>query len=564
MTCKNSFLVGLVALLCAAGPARASYDEKNYCQERSRGDVRSLCAGRTLPYDQVRNKKNHELVCTSNVDNYVRFPQTQVSHEEWSGLISANQKQAAYDLKRKLPAIEWSGTIPYETVEEWDYEECERVTQSVPCGTHQVCENVEHDVPTYDTDGKQTGSKKVKEKVCNDEPNTCWTDVTHGASQFCSNESMKFSARYERPSTAEWNINSPNFMDVIPNKYDLLPGETEVVQVYNTSRRSTRLSPSVEIGDAWNKYDTSRITGTAVGATCRQNSNYSFDLTVRTIERDAGKASPNAFRFPVDWEGNAIEPIVWKSANDRRSGKTVDKAVPIKVQLDDTSAGIISLMAEQSRRNAEREATKVAVGKGANAKDRAEFQKIGKKTDGYWKSTKVRVKLYRQVKYWWDTFRGAEKVAEIDAISPTMNFLATNEEVKFSDLWAIPLTADGGNSDPKTFRGIFDSKHMKPNRAYTLEVSVYQPHVPFYKQSCDDNPKQSWRCKKFWRALGMGIGEDRYFSKPLKVPFRAPKEYDGRGWFKRSWISNAPDNFMTWIFGGDVKLDSEKGMGKKK
>jgi hypothetical protein len=549
MSSRKIVLLGVAAL--SATPAFAY---PNYCQDRSLGNTRAICAGRSLPSSQVRNIKNHELVCTSNVDNYVRFPQTQVSQEEWSNLVGAGMKKQAYDLKRTLPPIQWSGRIPYETVEEWEYEDCELVTQAIPCGTHEVCEQVSHDVTDYDKDGNVTGSHTVTETVCHQEPNTCWADVTHSASQFCSNETMTFSAHYERPSEQEWNINTPGYYDVIPNKYDLLPGEVEVVQIYNTSSRSSTLRPAVHIGDAWNKYDTTRLFGNAVGARCTQNARLSFDLTVKTIERDTSRATPNAFRLPVDWEGNKLEPLLWKSAVDKK-GNTIDRAIPEKLRLDDTSGGIISLMAEQSRRTAERELAKNANGQGANPKDRTEFEKIGKKTDksGFWKATQVRVKLYRELKYWWDNFRSKQRVGEVEAISPTLNSLSDRDDVKFSDFWVIPLSSSSENS-AKDFKGIMDKSKLTKGRLYRLEVSVYQPHVPFYKQSCDDNPNQSWRCRKFWRWWGFGIKENRYFSKPLTVEFR-PETFGKK--------PGMGDRFMTWVF-GDQKTAEEKAEAARK
>lgn len=511
----------------------------NHCSERSIGDTRSVCQGHTLPYNRVRNKKNQWLECTGNVDNHVRYPQTETKFEDWSNALKGPDGQKeAYLMKRKQSEIAWSGQIPYESIEVWQYEECELVTSGSACGYHTDTECHMEDITenTYDDKGNVTGSRKTGERqVCEDiqNPNTCWSDITYNQSLPCSVETITFDAKYVRPTEAEWNINSPGYNDAIPNKYDLLPGEVEMVQVYSNGTQSRNIHPFVKIGDAWNEYKFNELPTFS----CAQNTNYHFSAAIHTIKRDTSKSSPNAFRLPVNWDGTPIPALVWKNGMDQRKKTQVENAEVDKLQLDDVSGAMIALMAEQSRANAEREAKKDKEGISSNTQDKKDFAELSKKPEGYWKNTKIKVELVRKYGYWWNRTTHDWYTSDIDSQAPTVNYLADKEDIKFSDFWIFELASQG-----KLFEG-----GLKPNRNYSLEVSVYQRGVPFYQQSCEDAPDQSWRCKA-WIRWAAYIRESEYYSKPLKIDFTTlPKEQyvgenDGNFW----------DNWMTGIFGDEL------------
>ncbi|MBL7713931.1 MAG: hypothetical protein JNL01_00600 [Bdellovibrionales bacterium] len=536
--------------LAWVGQIGSAHAYVNNCTTRSENDVTSLCAGRTLPKSQVRNKKSQQLECTGNVDSYIRHPQTDLPFDKWRAALGHKDGQMeAYRLKREtLPLIQWTGQIPYQTIETWQYETCDLVTDSFKCGTHQECHNETRTVTTYDDKGNANGSKQVTEEVCVSVPNTCWADITHSESLFCSNETMTFAANYVRPSESEWNPSTPGYYDVLPNKYDLLPGEMEVVQVYSNGSGSTTIHPSVVIGDAWNKYKPV-FTGSAVGAACRQNTNYHFDLAIHTVGRDVGKASPNAFRLPKDYKGNAVDPLEWGGGVDPVKDQAVSIAVPRLLKLDDTSGATMDLLSEQSRKNADREALKAQEGMNIDKEDAKNAIAANEaKNQGFWKNTKVKVELIRQRKAWWDSFWSEMYVTEVDAKAPTLNFLAEDETTKQSDFWEIDIGKVGGLYE--TVDG--KNNYLKPNRHYKLKISMYQPGVDFYQQSCDDKPDQSWRCG--WASWITKYRESEYYSKPIEIQFKSPENFDGRNgkYWRRSWVKNAPDNLWVFLF-GDVE-----------
>src|SRR5690606_30791958 len=113
----------------------------------------------------------------------------------------------------------------------------------------------------YDDDGNAITETRMR---------SCLHDEARHETRHCSDEVMNYEANYERPDLNVWGPGTSaddrgidplkRYHDIIPNKYDLLPGETESIQIYNTSGNfslfdsgSTSLEPYVEFGDPWNK-----------------------------------------------------------------------------------------------------------------------------------------------------------------------------------------------------------------------------------------------------------------------------------------------------------------------
>jgi hypothetical protein len=511
---------GFAVLLLMASQAQANYSG-NRCVERFNGYVKSKCPGHTLPADRLRNFDfgSHQIECSANSDSYIRRPQ-KYDFLKWSDLRATMKKQEAFDLRRSLPEVRWSGQIPYQTVEVWHWQYCALGTSAIHCGTHTVCENVTRQECSTTGSGNdaRTTCHDVTERVCHEEPNSCHYDHDAYEAVHCSNESMKYDAHYVRPSPDQWNAKSHPYAEFLPNKYDLMPGELEVIQTYNNNRRGPRLNPYTAIGDAWNKY-TFTISGSGAGAMCVPHNNYSIDVAINTVERDTSKATPNAFRLPVDETGKPMSPI----SNWRSSGKVI-KGQPTAIMLDDSAAAVVKALAEHSQENAEREMAKAEAGKISNA-DGLSSQEAD--AQGFFKNTVVKIRLLKNNRYWlnrrlgWDIYNN-----DVKSVRTSNNILSKDQEIMLSDKWEIDLLKSNtkANGKGKTIDlYLQDNFHLQANRVYTLQVSMYQRGVPFYKKDCEMDPR--FACTWPWPV---GRSEDSYFSKPMEVRFETSPDLKQR------------------------------------
>jgi hypothetical protein len=525
------------SILAYQNIAQACFDGANNCSTRFTGTVNSkFCGGRELPRSATRNfhfDSSWELVCNSRADHFVRRPQ-KFDFNKW---IDTKQvkPEAAFDYRRTLPLIEWSGNIPYQTIENWKWEECSYGTDAIECGTKQVC----HDEVREDCDTDANGNRNCRsrtERVCETVACSCWYDHTRYESLHCSNENMSYTANFKRPDKSEWSISKDGEnATFLPNKYDLLPGEIEDVQIFNNATTSTVLRPQTLVGNAWNHYDP-QISGTGKGAQCRMHQPLSINVDIYTKGRDTTRASPNPFTIAENQFGEKLSPIDSWDEQQTEDGKTV-KVKPLSIKLMDTSASVVSAIAEESRRTAERETLKDSLGEGHNSdgmnlaealeNEQSATDEGEDKAKGFFKNTIVRLELKKINKWWWPDSQTLNKKYSDDgeSISPSFHVLSANQDVANSDMWKIDLRGPeiGGKGD------FYRLQYLMPNRHYNLMLSVYQKGVPFYQSDCDSATKDlGWRCWRIARWVGLGIDEDDYFSKELLIPFDTEEGIDER------------------------------------
>lgn len=556
--------------------ANACFDGANNCRTRFTGTVNSkYCGGRELPRSQTRNfhfDSSWQLNCNSRADHFIRRPQ-KFDFNKWVD-TKAYDAEAAFDYRRTLPLIEWSGNIPYQTVESWKWEECSYGSDSMECGTKQVCHNENRQDCTTDSKGKRSCTNRT-ERVCQTVACSCWYDHTRYESLHCSNENMDFKAAFKRPEKSEWNI-TKNTEDAtfLPNKYDLLPGEIEDVQVFNNTSTSEVLHPQVVVGNAWNHYQP-QITGTGVNLQCRMNQPSSINVQIITKERDRTKASPNPFTIAENQFKEKLSPID-KWDERQVSGKTV-KVKPLALKLMDTSAAVVQAIAEQSRQVADRETLKESLGQGHNADgmNLAESLTNEKQTDngtdskeqekGFFKNTVVRLQLKKLNKWWWPDTKTLNRKYSDDgeSITPSFHVLSANQDVANSDMWLINLrgSKEGDQSD------FYRMQYLMPDRKYKLLLSVYQKGVPFYQADCDTK-NVGWRCWKIARFVGLGINENDYFSKDLEIPFGTDSGFDERPYISGLDFPDVSQGipYLKWVTNPELifeKMASEKNEQKK-
>jgi hypothetical protein len=481
------------------------------------------CGGRPLPSGRTRKARNIYLSCSSEVSHYMRASQIW-DMNRWERAEAAGKRDEMRKIGQELPPIKWEGTIPYVTSENWTW------TESVygpdpSCGYDENC--------TTDSDGK---------KHCTQTMRSCWHDEDRHESRHCSDETMEYQASFSKPGS-DWNESNPFYFDILPNRYDLLPGEVEDIQVYSTNDTGG-LSPEVIVGNAWNEYQTS-IEFTSGRPGCIYQNPTAIAVNINTVKRlglDNAKAlrrSPNAFRPPTDESGERLDVLNWFEASDR-DGKIVNTR-PEKINLVDASSTMIYTLSEQSRKwTAELEKAKQEKAKGGNYSVGEQLKEY--RRSGFWQKTEVRVLLKRAVPLDFD-----RTVAQ--------NFYTNGAEVAVGDRYVIDMV--GGKyslyrpSSP-LFKGFFGKfeLNMIPDKDYYFEVAMYQKGVPFYAQDCEDPAH-----KKFI-SCRLGIrSEDSYYSDPLPIAFRSGKGVDNRSSFQsfvdfqgKPLTEKVSDAFK-WMFG---------------
>ncbi len=507
-------LLAVMALLFTTSLASAY---ENRCSTRSNSFVAAKCPGKTLPADRLRNfyHRSHQIECTASADPYMRLPQ-KFDFVAWNDKRETGRKDEAFEMRRELPLIQWQGRIPYETVEVWKWEECVLGTSASECGTRRVCETVSR--RECDSNGKNC--RTVREKVCHDEPKTCYYDETRSEAMHCTNEAMNYTAEYVRPPVSEWNQQTHPYAEFLPNKYDLMPGEVEVVQAYNNNSRDPVMNPYLVVGDAWNKYDLKDVRGDAVGAACIPNRTYSFHAKINTIERDTAKASPNAFRLPVDETGRPIDPIGnWFGDSKVRKGQ------PTSIILDDTSAAVVKALADHSKDGA----LVIAKAEGGKIVNKDGLSSTEAVKQGFYKNTVVRVQLVKKNKLWFDRKLGWNIYNDdVKSVTASINAYSKEQEIMLSDKWEVDLmrsntkhTGQGKKAD--VYWG--DQFGLQADRVYAFRVSMYQRGVPFYQQDCQTSPR--FACNWPWP---IGRSENSYFSKPMEVRFETNKQWTYAPW----------------------------------
>lgn len=510
---------------------------RNNCRTRSYASARpAICRGREIPRGKTRNFKNHSLQCTANADYYHRRPQ-RYNFREWNDLRQKGEegRRAAFRLRQSLDDIRWRGEIPYQTVEVWQWEDCVLRTNASECGYDRKCTPVTVSKQECTGSGSSETCRTVTsiEQSCVDEPATCWYDETYTEEWPCSAERMTYEASYRRPGR-EWHVDGHPYAEFLPNKYDLMPGESEMVQVFNSNGQSEVLRPRVHIGDAWNKYDTRSIRGSGVGARCVQNSNYHIEVEIQTLERDTSRESPNAFVLAQDGSRNPVSALL-PSQVDIRSAESNAPTQPLSIRLADSSSHVVSELAVHSRHNADRVQEQARAG---SLSSRGAANSRDPQNEGFFKQTQVRVELYKINRLWFDRYESRIFSTDVHSVQPSLNVLAEDEDIALWDLWQIDLT-NPESLDRDIYR--HGDAGLRPNRVYEFRVSMYQRGVPFYRQSCEDRPWISglnWACPTF---------RGDHFSRPLNIRFASHATQDGRSGYRRLRDS-ASDPFSVGVF----------------
>ena len=505
---------------------------KSYCYTTNEPSsfYPSICSQLdNIPYAKSRNLNKQKFACSHAQDSHQRVGQN-FDFDHWSsflGLGDLDGQLKAYEYMQSLPPVQFSGSIPYQSYETWTYETCDKVLDGYQCGHQSFCINksVQQVVDGH--------IKSKRLKICRELPLHCYVDTVHHESRPCSVEHLTYDTAFSRPTMEEWSPESEGYVDLLANPYHLLPGEKELIQVANQAGGlREQLNPRLSFVDPYNEYEV-QASGTALGAACKENSDYHASFSILTKQRLISQ-SPNAFKTPVSWDNEPIDPIVWEPKTNHK-GELVEEAIPSKLRLQDTAAGIISFVAQLSHLN-EPEASK-AISQPFN------------------KNTKLRIRLVKKRWWWWDQVINERILSEYEGTQSSFYPVAEDQGIKLSDYWEIDLNHPNASLNlflkerSFPFNLLFGStsfrNQLKPKQRYAIKVSMYQSGVPFYRQSCKDKPN-TWYCQWYSKWI-FGPRISWYYSKELEIPFKTKDNYDPRS-FSRYMLDYS-------IFGVESLLD---------
>jgi len=504
--------------------------------DRGSNPDNSPCGGRSISRSKRRDGRNLRLECGASVDHYMRRPLSIVNGESIDDMMISRASQygkTGEDILTELywaeekkdwkrhqdimmaiyPDTKWSGRVDYNTYEAWEWTECYfGHDPSCPPDVSYV------DEPVYDDKGKQIGTKKVRVET----PKPCYHEENRSEKEHCSIEQMTYDAQMHKYNQSEWNPSSKGYYPIIANKDNLLACEYEDIQFYNTSTSllsssGTTMTPTVEVGDAWNEYTIEPVFTKGVpqpgsrSAACRYQHRYHVAFTVYTDKRLTNKQTPNCLRLPVNEFGDELaSPFTdWEVTSDK--GKEV-QLKPLAIAFTDGSSVAIDSLSRQSREfEGSIEKEKEKHGKGANiTKEKAA---ASAKDSGFWKDTHLKLVLYEQT---W-----AYKRRKTEPMETRGAAVVPFRDKKGLDQYRIKLDNFYNSSNWGFLEWAYDKKtDLYPGREYFLNVSMFQEGVPFYDQS-------TWTGGKAW-------------SKPIVVSFKRVEGHDNRssGNRFRNWLAD--------------------------
>lgn len=342
----------------------------------------------------------------------------------------------------------------------------------------------------------------------------CTWFETRSVTRFCENQTMTYAVNFSKDPN--WKPSHPQYLDVLPNKWDLLPGETESVTALSNLGVSSTLRPQLVIDNAWNKY---QVNVAPASISCKLGDRPDVKIEVHTEGRIKRK-SPNALAVPAD----ETKPLQFETATRTVRGNTpyVGNGKPYRMNLQDTSRATVLMAAKQSRKYARPEG---APAQDPNAKANIVESKYTEGTvfnQGFWADTNFRLQMFR-----YDRWNRKVKM------NLPLKFSSQNKADVLGDKIEISLTGNEGLEN--FYRGTGPVEwllgavwtrtgvQLTPGTKYTIQVRMLQRGFWFYDSGCVDG---ALTCEG-------QESDDRAFSEPLDVEFTADPMIDERTWFKK-------------------------------
>lgn len=307
-------------------------------------------------------------------------------------------------------------------------------------------------------------------------------------SQMCP-ESKTTTINVKYVTSADWNPGNSKYDDQMPNKFDLLLGEAERIDVaINNKLSRPTMTPSVEIANAmatrkqaWNKYSTRFVPATL---DCKYE-DQKIDLEIEAEERIVQNA-PNPLEIPRDESNKDIA----------LTGELDSKGRPKNLNLKNKARGQVLDRSNLSRIY-------------GTDQDKTPAQKRAGIARKAWENTRFWMRL------WWLDGETKVKVTlgrhfNINQASPegdqlSISLAGENGMDRFYKM-AVPFE--------KLFGFLGGDIALDPNRKYEIEIKTAQPGFDgIYISGLDDDSSLSDEEKKL-------VNKDAY-SESLWIPFDA-------------------------------------------
>ena len=350
-------------------------------------------------------------------------------------------------------------------------------------------------------------------------PRWCTWLQTKTITQRCENQKAKYAVEYSQdPSwkpNYQYSDRQKNYRDynsVLPNKFDLLKGESEELNVFANTGRSQSLNPKLKITSKWNDYQSTVLPSEI---RCEFNKPVEFKILVNTLGRKKTKA-PNTLALPLDEQGKLISPF------------EVQNGRPTGLKLIDTGRATQLAAAANSRAFSRPEEAPQAQADAIYKKVPLSSDEIKGLQGGYWQETRFRLQLAENGRW-----------GRVQDVTIPAHF-GSNQGQVFGDEFNISLI--GKDQVPNLYRAIgpFQSVlgwlwtrtgvEFTPGQTYTFKIQALSRGLPFYESGCQSGA----------HVCEGEIGSEETYSEPLVINWTAPKNEDHRSLFKKfkDWQKN--------------------------
>lgn len=367
-------------------------------------------------------------------------------------------------------------------------------------------------------------------------PDTCYKQMvdecdweeTHTETRACPDGTINYNIAYNKPD-ASWAPGQPGYYDMLPNKYDLMPGEWETLSLTTNNGQSDKtfgrgrassVKAELDIDNAWNKYQIQYFNGDRIADNgeyaCQFDRPIDLKAKVTTVERIIRKA-PNTLAVPVDSLGKE-RPFEITLYHLDGQDEPVKKR-PGKMYLADASTEAVTVAARLSRKfeGLDPDAVKTEVKSTQKAITLADQK-------GFYKNTLLKVRLVQKQ----NCFGEPDKVYT-DTLDTSSKFIRGED-----DKLIIPLDGTSGNVPnlyrpmgfvAKTLKTVFGELdlQLQPGAEYDFEVSTLQEGLPFYENGCKNGA----------RTCDLKDANPEMYSDVLHVKFVADPRVDDRSLLQR-------------------------------
>lgn len=388
----------------------------------------------------------------------------------WRGQrrLADRDESATYDSEPQYGCAEWSSPRKYDSYEENVIQPAESLSYSC---------------------------QKVRFQWCT------WFQ-SQAASQICP-EKKTARVTTEYLHDPEWKPGVPGYDDQLPNKFDLLLGESEVVKIYASNQTGTTMVPAFKFANAlpgrdkaWNEYS---YEAKPRALNCEYK-DQDIKINVKTLHRNVQPA-PNPLQIPKDENGN---PTAFTEFDKRGRPVVLSLINPGRNMVLDRSN--LSRIFGEDASNSNPKMTNNQVSLRSDVK-------VGGISKKFWENTMFWMRLY-----WMDGKRLVRVTQPVE-----LNINQADPLAEF-----VNIRLDGQNGIKKLyklsipFEGLFGflgtDVSLDPRREYRLEIKVAQPGFEGIYSSGftkDIEKQMSGEATK--------LEDKRAYSESQVIPLKAPQ-----------------------------------------